>query len=324
MVLVTLLGGGCALMIALLLFHFIESLGFRNFESYAGTLLIIGPVEEMAKLVGLVVVSGFIRNELNEPADGIIYMACVALGFSLIENILYAAYPGHEYLLAVRLLVATPLHICFSALMGLSFYIWYKTRRAFLLVLIGYLFASLSHGFYDLLVFNHYSIVLLSVTVISMNLFTRNLFLYTLSVSPHRMSLAKAVQSARGGMVESVTCPFCSEDGQKRTMTIQKTKLLHCAHCDHISVSKKGLFKIFFHFAGVVKKNAKSYFESCKGAKDSMGECKGFHVFPERHLVAFNLAELNAVLETLNLIQKQQMESKWYLPKNISSWIRRQ
>ena len=56
---------------------------------------------------------------MDEPTDSLIYMACVALGFSLIENYFYAVRnPSTTPLIAIRLIICTPMHIAFSIFLG--------------------------------------------------------------------------------------------------------------------------------------------------------------------------------------------------------------
>ncbi len=316
--LATLLGGGSAMILALGLFEVIERLGFQNFESYTGTLLVIGPVEEMAKLAGLMVVLGIIRNELNEPSDGIIYISCVALGFSLIENILYASRPSDEYLLFIRLLTATPLHICFSALMGLTFYLWYKNRNAFHLLMTGFLSASFSHGLYDLVLFNHYSVLPLGCAVFLTYWFARDLFIYSIAVSPHRISLAQALGAANGVEAQKGPgCMHCGADGEERLYTIEKLKLWYCRHCDRFTVDLDGLYRLFYHFAGILKPVAKKNLRKDKESQGCMTLYQGNCIYPESRLAVFQLRELDDVLEKLNYALKARMKSRWYLPNNL-------
>jgi RsiW-degrading membrane proteinase PrsW (M82 family) len=318
MALAAVLGGGCAILIALGLYEIIERLGFQDFESYLGTMLVIAPVEEMAKLIGLLAVLGIIRNELNEPVDGIIYISCVALGFSLIENIMYAAYPSEEYLLLARLLTATPLHIFFSALMGLTFYLWLKNRQAFHLLLSGFLLACLSHGAYDWIVFNRYSVLLLGGTFLLVYTFTRDLFIYALAVSPHRISLSQAIGAVEGvDAADAPACMHCGSRAAKRYYPLGRRALWHCKCCDHFTVTLDGLFRIFYHFAGILKSTAKKHLTIDGERSGYMTLFQANHISPDRKLASFRLEALDAVLEKRNYALKKKMKSKWYLPNNL-------
>jgi RsiW-degrading membrane proteinase PrsW (M82 family) len=123
MVLVTLFGGACSIGISLLLYRYLDRFGINDLENSFGALFVIGPVEEFAKLIALFLSAIFIRKNLNEPTDGLIYMSCVALGFSLIENYFYVAHSSAPFqTMALRLTIATPMHISFSIFMGLAFF----------------------------------------------------------------------------------------------------------------------------------------------------------------------------------------------------------
>jgi RsiW-degrading membrane proteinase PrsW (M82 family) len=318
MVLAAVVGGGLAVLIALAGFDIIARLGLGDVQSPLGAMLFIGPVEELAKLMGLFTILAFIRKELNEPADGIIYMACVALGFSLIENYFYAAQPGQAYLIVIRLLVGTPMHIGFSALMGISFYLWIQNRRLAHLLLIAYLLASLSHGFWDLIVFSNYSTVLLGATFLLIYGYARNLFLYAISVSPQRIGLAQAL----GGIETSnrtgaMTCLHCGDQGSKATLAICGTEMVHCDHCDHFNLSSQGLYRLFFHYAGISKRTAQRNILASHRGGDWLTLYGGNHFNPKKNRAIFRVPELDAVLERLNHATKRHMRAKWYLPHNL-------
>lgn len=318
LLLATALGGGLAAALALGLFELVARLGFDNFESNLGALLFIGPVEEMAKLAGFFAIFGFIRHELNEPVDGIIYQACVALGFSLVENYLYAAVPAQEYLILIRLLAATPLHIAFSALMGLCVYLWYRNRRAWHLMVSAVLFASLSHSLYDLAVFRHVSALFLGVALICMYVFTRNLFIYALAVSPQRFSLAQTVAATPpAATANGLACLHCGDRGAKPTRTIGGAVLQYCEHCDHFNTSRQGLFHLFYHYAGLLRSSARRLLRSSDWGDAFETLYRGNHICMLQKRVFFRLPELDAALESLNYRLKKQMGSQWYLPYNL-------
>jgi RsiW-degrading membrane proteinase PrsW (M82 family) len=113
MCLVTVLGGGFSVAIAIALYDVAPILGVGELQNSLGALLVIGPVEEPAKLLAMLCCLRFVRKELLEPIDGLMYMACVALGFSLIENYMYVTRsPGAAPLLLQRLLICTPAQVC--------------------------------------------------------------------------------------------------------------------------------------------------------------------------------------------------------------------
>lgn len=117
--------------------------------------LLIGPIEELAKLLPA---RWFVFRwrEYDEPLDGFVYSAAIALGFASVENLLNAApLNAPEQLARV---IALPLtHILFSAIWGLGisyahFHVRSNRRR------IGWqlgsvLLAMFLHGLYDFLLF---------------------------------------------------------------------------------------------------------------------------------------------------------------------------
>jgi len=129
MLLAFFVGGTSSVVIAIGIYQFLELFGIDNnaISTATGSFLVIGPVEEFAKLIGLIIVYSLIRRQFNELTDGIIYMSCVALGFSIIENFFYAnAGENSQYLLVYRAFISTPAHISFSVLIGYS---WYRHKR---------------------------------------------------------------------------------------------------------------------------------------------------------------------------------------------------
>ena len=164
---VVLWGGLWANFICTLLYKTAFRFGVHDVESTMGALLVVGPVEELSKLLALLVSYLFFRRQINEPLDGILYMSCVALGFSLIENYYYATVftHGNGWLLLTRLAICTPVHIACSALMGLAFYIRLNNPKATGLVIIAFVYASLAHGIYDMTIFNGWTVAILVIII---------------------------------------------------------------------------------------------------------------------------------------------------------------
>ena len=117
--------------------------------SYA--ILVIGPIEELAKLIPfLLVVIHF--KEFDEPIDGIIYASFIALGFGAVENLYHLRFlTGLE--VWGRAFAGPLLHIVFASIWG------YYVGRAFLCgrPLLPVIAASLAvtaviHGIYDFVV----------------------------------------------------------------------------------------------------------------------------------------------------------------------------
>ena len=155
MVLVTVWGGVFSIVLSIALYTSLQLIGIQGHHNVFGALLVIGPVEEAAKFIALLSCYLFIRHEINEPTDGLIYMSCVALGFSLIENYFYAiTSQSSGFVFFIRLLTSTPGHILFSVFMGIAFYALVRLRTGVMLFLIAYAYAIITHGLYNSIVFH--------------------------------------------------------------------------------------------------------------------------------------------------------------------------
>ena len=117
----------------------------------AYSVLGIGLVEESAKLLPFLIIA-FKLEHFDEPVDGIIYAAFVALGFATYENLFYLDYLSTGEQLA-RGITGPLVHIMFASLWG------YPIGRAILAgrplmpaVITGLATSAAIHGVYDFLV----------------------------------------------------------------------------------------------------------------------------------------------------------------------------
>ncbi len=115
-------------------------------------------VEEFAKCLGVVAIFVFARREFNGVVDGIVYAGIVAIGFALVEDILYMARSyevlGQSGLVSVFVLrcIFTPFaHPMFTVCFGISLGLVAHQQRARYAVvpLIGYLAAVGAHGIWN-------------------------------------------------------------------------------------------------------------------------------------------------------------------------------
>lgn len=109
--------------------------------------LIIGLGEEFFKAMAAYIAT-FRSNEFNEQVDGIIYAVTAALGFSVVENILYTVAYGLD-IAPIRAIIASLAHACFSGMFGV-----YYGRAKFgnhprLDLIKGLAVAATIHGLYD-------------------------------------------------------------------------------------------------------------------------------------------------------------------------------
>ena len=117
----------------------------------AYSILAIGGIEEFAKLLPfLVVVLRF--KAFDEPVDGIIYAAFIALGFASVENIQYLQYVTGLEMIGRGF--ASPLvHIMFASIWAYYIGLAFLQRQRLAIVVFKYLgLAAVTHGIYDFIV----------------------------------------------------------------------------------------------------------------------------------------------------------------------------
>uniref|UniRef100_A0A7V1EHM3 PrsW family intramembrane metalloprotease n=1 Tax=candidate division WOR-3 bacterium TaxID=2052148 RepID=A0A7V1EHM3_UNCW3 len=113
--------------------------------------------------------------EFDEVMDGIVYCVASSLGFATIENIFYVFEYGVGTGI-LRAFLSVPGHALFGALMG-----YYIGRAKFdkpnekRLITLGLLFAILTHGIFDFLLFTKTFLgLLVVVVVITLGFLTRS------------------------------------------------------------------------------------------------------------------------------------------------------
>lgn len=118
---------------------------------FAYSILAIGPIEELAKLLPfLIVVLRF--HDLDEPMDGIIYASFIGLGYAAVENWQYLEFLETREAIA-RGFASPVIHILFASIWG------HWVARARLAgrpilpsVIISTAVAAALHGIYDFIV----------------------------------------------------------------------------------------------------------------------------------------------------------------------------
>ncbi len=118
-------------------------------------------IEETIKFVAALAVILW-RKDYDEPIDAVIYMICVALGFSAVENTLFLWNPSlsggslaQEIITGnLRFVGATLLHVLSSATIGISLALaFYKPRIVKVLyALTGVILAILLHSAFNFLI----------------------------------------------------------------------------------------------------------------------------------------------------------------------------
>ncbi len=117
----------------------------------AYSVLAIGGIEEFAKLLPFLIVALRFKA-FDEPLDGIIYAAFIALGFATVENILYLQYADGLEMIGRGF--ASPLvHVMFASIWAFNIGLAFLQRRRLTAIVLKYLgLAALAHGVYDFMV----------------------------------------------------------------------------------------------------------------------------------------------------------------------------
>ncbi len=117
----------------------------------AYALLVIGPLEELAKMLPFLLVVIHFR-EFDEPLDGIIYASFIALGYAAAENVHYAQFLTPIEAIA-RGFASPVVHILFASIWGHWIMRAHLEERSIAkAALVGFLLAALAHGVYDFVV----------------------------------------------------------------------------------------------------------------------------------------------------------------------------
>jgi protease PrsW len=139
--------------------------GFRG--ALAVSFLQVAPVEEACKL-GVVMLFAWSKPAFNEENDGIVYAGSSAMGFALLENILYVVKNGIGTGI-LRAFTSIPLHIFTGVIAGLligraRFTAGVRTRN--FLLAQGFVLAWLFHGLYDSFAMSGSALALLLLPVV--------------------------------------------------------------------------------------------------------------------------------------------------------------
>jgi RsiW-degrading membrane proteinase PrsW (M82 family) len=312
MLLATLLGGSCAVVISIYMYDEVAGWGVHQLENAIGAFFVIAPIEEMAKLFGLLAVYPFIRRHLNEPIDGIIYIACVALGFSLVENFFYIVNSnGLWTVVTTRLLLSTPMHISFSVLMGLGVFCLIEYQAGWRLLFVAFAYACVMHGLFNLIIFNEYIAILLLGLVLLAHFWTLTLLGFTSAISPFRVTLKQFLTQTAESMIDpGLECLQCGDSQAKPAVTSGALVIQRCTQCGSYVCSKDVLYKLFYRFGARVNRLATQVIEH-DGTRQGLTTLYAGNYYSDKKAIAvFGLDELDGVLEKSREITIQKMLGK--------------
>ena len=118
-------------------------------RDFVEQLLVVGPVEESAKFL-IFFLSTLRWKPVQEPLDGMLHAAAVALAFSLVENVQYGLTYGVD-ITALRALLATPAHLTFASIWGFAYSVLihanpHRRPRDYVVLFFSIYPAALIHG----------------------------------------------------------------------------------------------------------------------------------------------------------------------------------
>ena len=317
---VTLWGGVWSVGISLFLYGLVHKIGINKYDNIFGAVFIIGPVEELAKFLALLSSYFLIKKELNEPTDGLIYIACVALGFSLIENYFYAIRtPNSGYLLFFRLLISTPMHIFCSIFMGLAFYVIVKLKKGIQLFFTSFAYAVLIHGLFDGIIFHSLLLIFLILVIKFSYLWTLSLLSYTTAKSPFRPRLSQFINGIRTAAIEKgIECINCGNKEKKETYRIGKIVVQKCNGCNSYVATADSLYYIFHHFGSDFRNLTCKYKHKEIYKTDYSTLFQGNYVSDKKRIAFFKIDELENALEQFKVKLIQEIESQWWFSKGLT------
>ena len=124
------------------------------FQQFIKAFVLVALVEEFSKYI-IVKYYAQKNKEFNEPFDGIVYAVMVSMGFAALENILYTFQYGFG-VGVTRAFTAVPAHAIFGIIMGYFVGKAKFSNKSVKLNLLGLLFATLFHGFYNFFLFIYF------------------------------------------------------------------------------------------------------------------------------------------------------------------------
>lgn len=150
-----------------------------NSDVYLFCLSFVGValVEESLKFIVLHQILEKNDKHLKTIYDGIIYSVSVAMGFAILETLIYVFIYYEGSLSTAFLRAVTPGHFCFSIFMGFYFsqakrYEKYNRAKYVSNLMKSILIPTLIHGLYDYCLFNGSDLFLILFVVLLVDLYT--------------------------------------------------------------------------------------------------------------------------------------------------------
>ncbi len=141
------------------LYVFVNSVFSHHWNISAGkdflySVLVIGGIEETMKILPFLFVL-FFTKKIKEPIDYIVYAAVSALGFSIVEDIMYFNSSSISTIYS-RGIFTSLSHIVDTSIIAYALMLgkFYYKKNGILFFIIGFAVAIFSHGIYDFFILN--------------------------------------------------------------------------------------------------------------------------------------------------------------------------
>ncbi|NLJ74570.1 MAG: PrsW family intramembrane metalloprotease [Firmicutes bacterium] len=125
---------------------------------------VIGLGEELCKFLALYL-TVYHSSEFNEPVDGIMYAVAAAIGFSIVENIMYISAFGFS-VAPLRAVVASMAHTSFTGVLGYFFGCAKFSATPYKLLGLGLGTAAFLHGLYDFILIGQIGSPLMAILLV--------------------------------------------------------------------------------------------------------------------------------------------------------------
>ena len=278
MILLSFFGGIVSILVSTILYTFIHP----KFN-LTDAILKVGTVEEFSKILTLFILYKIIRKEFDEIVDGIIYVAAVSLGFSVIENIFYAQHATFPLaLLFKRFLFATVGHISFSVYMGIAFYVHKKIRKNYTGLLLSFILSTLAHGLYDGFLFNK-SLIGLFLPLYIFLVVLQFRLLHVAYAYSKKKGYFGSNQKVLAENENNLQCCHCQHN-DTRLIRFDNTKIPVCNNCNHLIISGKNFNRLLKFYRPKLKRKIFLKSLNYKGKKVALNKEKTiiFHTYKGR------------------------------------------
>lgn len=256
------IGGLISILFATFAYWIVNKCSIHIHETAFYSFVFIGPIEELSKLVAfLFCYFIFIKKEINEPVDTIIYLAAIALGFSIFENTEYALKGGAE-LLIIRYLFASPVHILISIPMGIPLYVGLVKKRNKNKIAIFWLVSSSLHGLWDALAFNTLYLGIFSALMFFMFFYANVQLSKGLMASPFYPDIQAFFKNGKKVSKRNITCLKCNSE---TVLDIIKNKIISysiCNNCGNIVIDRDNAFRIIHYFYATFENLSNEYIKA--------------------------------------------------------------